>query len=269
MSDTAKARARISPLRPAQDGARLRRWLPYSRPDAPNAKLRFLCFAHAGGSALVFHKWPAAFPEGVQVCPVQLPGRERRLNEPLIKRIPELVEELWHALLPVLDRPVALLGHSLGARIAFEFARRLESQAGAPAIRHLFVSGCRAPHLPLHDPMYDLPHDEFLRRLKGYGGTPKELLADPEFMEFLLPRLRADFELNDTYTFAPGTPLACPITAWGGDVDVDVPVDSIEAWREHTRGPFRSQVLPGAHFAIYERENEIFAQIIQELAPFL
>ena len=125
----------------------LQRWLPYCRPGATQARLRLLCFAHAGGSALVFHKWPDKLPWYVQVCAVQLPGRERRLSEPFITRMSELIHQLSDALLPWIDRPVALLGHSLGAKVAFEFVRRIRERANAPEIVHLFVSGCAAPHL--------------------------------------------------------------------------------------------------------------------------
>jgi medium-chain acyl-[acyl-carrier-protein] hydrolase len=192
------------------------------------------------------------------------------LNEPFIKRVPELIDELSGALLPYLDRPVALLGHSLGARIAFEFARRIKARAEGRQIVHLFVSGCLAPHLPMsNDPIHALPDEQFLQKVREYEGTPEELLSDTEFMQLFLPRLRADFELHETYTFEPQEVLQCPITAWVGHADVRVPADSLEAWKQHTRGRFRSQMLQGGHFAFYERESEVLPQISGELAMFL
>ncbi len=253
---------------PVNDRIALQRWLPYCRLDAGRPRVRLLCFAHAGGSAFVFQKWPEKLPWTVQVCAVQLPGREQRLNEPFVKHMPKLIEELSHALLSWMDRPVALLGHSLGAKIAFEFARCIRSQVGAPEIVHLFVSGSRAPHLrPSAElPIYNLPEEQFVQRLRQFGGTPQDVLADSEIMQFLAPRLRSDFELDNTYTFEPRHPLACPITAWAGDSDGLVPAASLQDWGQHTTGVFQAHILKGAHFSFYERECEIIPRIRQALS---
>jgi surfactin synthase thioesterase subunit len=251
------------------NGAALQRCLPYCRLDSGLPKVRLLCFAHAGGSALVFHKWPEKFPSMVQVCAVQLPGRERRLNEPFITRMPELMDEISRALLPWLDRPVALLGHSLGAKIAFEFARRVRAHPGAPEIAHLFVSGSRAPHMRSQEmPIYNLPDGKFLERLRSFGGTPQEILSDPDVMQFLVPRLRSDFELDDNYTFEPGERLRCPITAWAGDSDDLAPASVVESWAEHTTGTFHCRILKGSHFAFYKWESEVIMRVRQALSTY-
>lgn len=243
----------------------LRRWLPYCRVIATQPRVRLLCFSHAGGTALAFYKWPDKFPWNVQVCAVQYPGRERH-GGPFIKRIPDLMNEMADALLPWLQGPVALLGHSLGAKIAFEFARRFRARRSTGEIVHLFVSGCPAPHLrSSSDPIYMLPDARFMERLANFGGTPREVLSSPEMMQYLMPRLRADFELDDTYTLEPEEPLACPITAWAGDLDDLVSPGKVEAWRDHTRGGFKSRILKGGHFAFYEKEAEVLSQVRMEL----
>lgn len=245
----------------------LQRWLPYCRPETGQPGVRLLCFSHAGGSALAFRTWPEKFPWNIQVCAVQLPGRENRLREPYFRRIPELMERLSEEVLHGMDGPVALLGHSMGAKIAFESARRLRSRYGPQKVVHLFVSGCSAPHLSSgRDPIYTLPDDKFLERLADFGGTPQDVLANREIMQFLAPRLRADFELDDTYPFVPDTPLECPITAWTGDADDMVPQEAMEAWREHTQSAFSGQVLQGGHFAFYEQENTVLAQVRRALS---
>jgi len=83
-----------------------------------------------------------------------------------------------------------------------------------------------------------------------------------------VPRLRADFELDGTYGFTPGQSLSCPLTAWAGDADGVVSADSLEAWGEYTTGPFRSQIVKGSHFALYEREAEAILQIRKALSAF-
>jgi surfactin synthase thioesterase subunit len=249
------------------DATALQKWLPYSRLDLLRPKVRLLCFAHAGGSALVFRTWREKLPWTIQTCAVQLPGRERRLNEPFITRMPRLIDELSRALAPLLEGRILLVGHSLGAKIAFEFARRLRSQFANAEVAHLFVSGSQAPHLRSREtPIYNLPEQRFLERLRQFGGTPKEVLANAEVMSLLVPRLRADFELDDTYTYEPAEPLHCPITIWGGESDELVPRASLEGWQEHTTAGFQVRVLQGSHFAFYEQEAEIIAAIRQRLA---
>jgi len=245
----------------------VQRWLPYCRLETGKPSVRLLCFAHAGGSALAFRTWPEKFPWNIQVCAVQLPGREGRLREPFLRRVSEVIDRLSEELLPAIEGPVALLGHSLGARIAFESARRLCSRYGAQKVVHLFVSGCSAPHLHSgRDPIYNLPDGKFMERLADFGGTPQDVLANREIMQFLTPRLRADFELDDTYTFEQDLPLQCPISAWTSDADDLVSPESMQAWREHTQGPFSGQVMQGGHFAFYEQENMVLAQIRRALS---
>lgn len=249
------------------DQTTLQKWLPYSRLDLARPKVRLLCFAHAGGSALVFRTWQEKLPWTIQTCGVQLPGRECRLSEPFITRMPQLIDELSVALAPLLNGRIALIGHSLGAKIAFEFARRIRSEFTNAELVHLFVSGSQAPHLRSREaPIYDLPAQKFVERLRQFGGTPSEVLGNIEAMSLLLPRLRCDFELDDTYTFEQAEPLHCPITVWGGESDDLVPQASLHAWAEHTTGSFRACVLQGAHFAFYEEEPEIITAIRQGLA---
>ena len=247
----------------------LQRWLPHCRLNAGQPKVRLFCFPHAGGTARVFDKWPGRLPWTVQMCAVQLPGREMRLNEPAVTRMTQLVDELSKALLPWIDRPVALFGHSLGAKIAFEFARRIQAAPGEIEIAHLFVSGANAPHLCSAEvSVYDLPDDEFVQRLRHFRGTPREVLEDPSLMRFLAPRLRSDFELDGTYRFEPGEKLSCPVTAWAGETDDLAPPTSVKEWGGYTTGPFQFRALKGAHFALYEREAEVLPEIRRALSAY-
>lgn len=176
-------------------------WLTCSSPNH-QAILRLLCFPYAGGGANIFRTWQDNLPTTVEVCPVQLPGRERRLLEPPFTDLRFLVEAAARALLLYLDRPFAFFGHSMGATISFELARHLRQEKNVKPV-HLFVSGRRAPQLPeRHASTYDLPGAEFLEELRRLKGTPKEVLEHPELMELMLPLLRADFELIQTYQYS-------------------------------------------------------------------
>ncbi len=176
-------------------------WLRSPKPN-PQASLRLFCFPYVGGGALIFRTWPNSLPATAEVCPVELPGRGTRLKETPFTRLLPLVQALAQALLPHLDKPFAFFGHSMGALISFELTRQLRRLYGLVPL-HLFVSAHRAPQLPDPDPpIHTLPEAEFMEELRCLNGTPKEVLEQPELMELMLPILRADFALCETYIYA-------------------------------------------------------------------
>lgn len=223
------------------------RWLPGFKPN-PRAALRLFCFPYAGGAANIFHSWASALPSSVEVCPVQLPGRGNRLLEPAFTGLEPLVETAARELLPFFDKPFAFFGHSMGAIISFELAQRLRLEHRSEPV-HLFVSGRRAPQVPeAETPTYNLPEKDFLDELRRLKGTPPEVFEHEELMQLMLPLLRADFELIQTYKYSTRPPLDRPINAFGGLEDTEVSHESIEAWREMTTGAFKLRMLPGDHF---------------------
>jgi medium-chain acyl-[acyl-carrier-protein] hydrolase len=227
------------------------RWIPLRKPD-PKTQLRLFCFPYAGAGALIFRKWSDALPRDIEVCPIQLPGRGTRLIEPPFTRLPCLVEALARALDPLLDKPFAFFGHSLGALIAFELARQIRRQYGVHPVR-LFASAGRAPQIPHRAaPINTLPDGEFLAELRRLNGTPRELLDHEELMEVMLPILRADFALYETYLYSSEPPLNCPISAFGGLQDRRVSASDLEAWRSQTSAPFSLRMFPGDHFFLKE-----------------
>lgn len=230
----------------------LQTWLPY-RKARSNPEFRLFCFPHAGGAASVFRNWPDLLPPHIEVCAVQLPGREARLMEPAFTRMSALTAELTTILHPLLDRPFALFGYSLGAAIACETARAIARTHNLQPT-HLYVCARRAPHLRSHcEPIHTLPEPAFKDKLRQLGGTPEEALNHPELLELILPLLRADFELNDTYLAQPAQELlACPIRAYGGVKDTEVSAEDLEAWKYTTTGPFHLKMFPGGHFFLKE-----------------
>lgn len=220
-----------------------------------DASVRLFCFPHIGGGASAFRHWPAAVPPYVDVCSVQLPGRESRLGEEPIRRMEDLVVALHAGLRDALDLPFAFFGHSLGALVAFELARRLRETASAMPV-HLFVSAHRAPQLPLEVPLgAGSGGDDLVGRLKRVGGTSSEVLANPELLELVMPALRADSELWKAYVYRPQDPLETPISTFGGVADVWVRRAQLERWREQTTVAFKLRLLPGGHFFLRERRG--------------
>jgi len=159
-----------------------------------------------------------------------------------------LIEALAQGLAPLLDKPFAFFGHSLGALVSFELARQIRGQYGTHPVR-LFVSGGRAPQIPHRAaPIHTLPDKEFLLELRRLNGTPSELLNHEELMEIMVPLLRADFALYETYQYSTDAPLSCPISAFGGLQDHRVNDHDLEAWRAQTSSAFALRMFPGDHF---------------------
>jgi surfactin synthase thioesterase subunit len=244
-------------------------WLGPSTGDS-GAPVKLFCFAHAGGGGGFFQPWRSVLVPDVEVCPVILPGREARVRETPYARIEDVLDPLCEALLPYTDGPYALFGHSMGAVLAYEVARRLSaSTGGAPAC--LFVSGRRAPHLPARrEPLHKLPEEDFVEAMTRLNGTPEEVLRQGDLIKLFLPSLRADFELNEVYEQLPGAVLACPVSALTGDADPEVDLDEMAAWRETTEGGFTLRVFRGDHFYLKGAPDEVLAAIrvdIRRLCP--
>lgn len=222
-------------------------WLIRPRPN-PAAALRLFCLAHAGGGANVFRHWPNGLPAAIEVCAVQLPGRETRFNETAFTHFQPLIEAMANAVAVAIDRPYALFGHSLGSLLAFELVRQLR-RMGLPEPVCLIVSGHAAPHLPRRmRAIHNLPHDEFLAELRARRGTPAIILDHAELMKLIAPMLRADFAVYESYRFQQEPVLHCDLTALGGEQDDTVTPEGLAAWQAFTSGRFQSFMLPGDHF---------------------
>jgi len=218
---------------------------------------------------MIYREWSRALPKEVAVIPVELPGRGKRMKEPPMRSVPELIDTLAVAISPLLDRDYAFFGHSMGALISFELARALRRR-GLRQPKRIFAAGRHAPHLPeTRADTYKLPRAEFIDEIAKLNGTPKEVLDHPELMELLLPLLRADFELLATYEFKREKPLECPITVYGGLDDVDTSRDALLPWREHTSSRCDLHMFPGDHFFLRSAEREVLAQLRQHLLEML
>lgn len=229
--------------------------------QAADAGIRLFCFPHAGGGPSFFRAWRQALAPDIDVRPVLLPGRESRLRELPYRRVEQLIDPLCSALLPYLDRPYALFGHSMGSIVAYEAARRLARRTGRVPFR-LLVSGRRAPELPSRRRSFSaLPEKDFLTALATLNGTPPEVLGQPQLVQLLLPALRADFELNETYQPLPGPMLDCPLTACMGLDDPEVDPVELLAWRAVTTADFTLRIFGGDHFYLRDGRPDVLSAL--------
>ena len=243
-------------------------WLAYHR-LFPESRARLFWLPYAGGGASAYRSWQGIKPDDVEFCPVQPSGRENRLRETAISSIERLIEGIDAALAPMLDRPFALFGYSMGATVAFEWAHRLRMERGMEP-QLLIVAARAAPQLPPTWPrMYDLPDDEFKQSLGDLSGTPEGVLENEELIELLLPLLRADFEIHDTYRPPTRPPLTCTIIAFRGRDDDAVPEESLRFWIAVSDGPFDLHLLPGDHFGLLESRSlpERIAAMLEGVLP--
>jgi Predicted thioesterase involved in non-ribosomal peptide biosynthesis len=239
-------------------------WLAYRHPNL-QAQIRLFCFPYAGGGASIFGNWFNFLPAQVEVCPIQLPGRENRINEPPIKRLSALVDELIEILLPLIDLPFAFFGHSMGALISFELTRLLR-QSNLPLPSQLFISGFGAPHMPDPEPpIHHLPLQEFVAAIRRHNGTPEEVWQHEELVRIVLPYLRADFEICETYVYQPDILLPIPITVYGGRQDPGIKPERLRAWSEQTTKNCIVHMFLGDHFFLYSCREQLMMTLSQEL----
>lgn len=235
----------------------------YSR---PGAQLRLFCLPHAGGDTWMFGDWHLALPTNIEVCPVRLPGRGSRMSDPPFTDLDALAAALAAGLADLFDRPFAIFGHSMGALIGMALARRLRQERGLhPAL--LCVAACRAPHLARLEPaISQLPPYTMLQELQQRFGRGDDLANNEDLMRLVLPTLRADLAICESFDAGADAPLDCPIVAYGGSADAMVGLQALDDWEPYTTGPFRRHVLEGDHFFPIEAKAELLPVLSNDLA---
>ncbi|WP_284748069.1 thioesterase II family protein [Amycolatopsis sp. RTGN1] len=230
---------------------------------SPEAKARLVCLPHAGGSAPFYFPVAKALAPDVEVLAVQYPGRQDRRHEPFLTSIDAMAERVAELLLKHTDRPLALFGHSMGAMVAYETARRLE-RAGAE-IAALFVSGRRAPSRTRDESVHTRTDDGVIAELRRLSGTEADLLGDDDVVRMILPVVRNDYRAVETYRYTPGEPLTAPIVAFTGSDDPMATVDEVASWADHTAGGFDLVELAGGHFFLTRHQDVILRRLAGEL----
>lgn len=228
-------------------------------PDS-EAKIRLFCFPFAGGGAQYYYPWKRLIGSDVDLCPVLLPGRERLIRSRAYCDMNELVPDLIERLSPAMEIPFAFFGHSMGALIGYNVAKQLR-EYDLPQPLHFFISAMYAPkHLPTSPVIHNLPEEEFISALKTFDGTPENVLNSAELMQAMLPYLRADFQMIETYRYISpgklpsGEKLSIPFSLYGGAEDTITKRD-LSLWKAETCSSCQLKIFPGGHFYISDPVN--------------
>ncbi|MBH8561678.1 thioesterase [Nostoc sp. CENA67] len=239
-------------------------WVTCPEPN-PEASLRLFCLPYAGGSSLIYRTWSANLPSTVEVCPIELPGRGKQMRLPALTRLEALVAAIAPMLLPYLDKPFVFFGHSMGALVSFELTHLLRREYNLHPL-HLFLSARRPPQIPAtKPPIHNLPEPAFKEELRRLNGTPPQVLENSELMQLLMPIVRADFAVLETYVYAPQPRLDCSITVFGGLQDKEVSFEQLQGWREQTNATFSIKMFDGDHFFVQSARSLLLESLSQEL----
>lgn len=236
----------------------------------PNARVRLICFPHAGAGSTTYRRWTAVLPDSIDIIAMRLPGREDRINEPCMDRIEDVLPAFADALNAWNDKPMAFFGHSMGAVLAFELCRHLRRQQ-RPLPFHLFVSGYQAPQLQIRsEPIHGLSDADFLKALQEqFQGIPPQLLQMPEILEVFTPILRADITLLERYRCSQEPPLPCPLTAMGGEQDPWTTTTYLQPWGALASGRFAMRIYPGDHFYLSPPTEAIAKDMVADIEASL
>ncbi|EST38543.1 hypothetical protein N566_06845 [Streptomycetaceae bacterium MP113-05] len=216
--------------------------------------VRLVCFPHAGGSASFFRSWSRHLPPTVELLSVQYPGRESRFSETLIPSMAPLSSAVAQQLLTLAPVRTVLFGHSMGAAVAYETLLRLED-AGAAHFTRLCVSGRSLTGAPGKAVRTD---EEVIEAVRSLGGTNGLVFDDPDLRDMLLPIIRNDYQLIDTYRRSEDAPiLRAGIIAMTGDKDPQVAPREAEEWSTTTIGSFSLSVFDGDHFYLVSAAERV------------
>lgn len=221
------------------------------------ARVTLYCLPFAGGNALSYRALTPYIADNIKLKTLELPGRNKKIREPLATSIDGLVDTLFQEIKAELTSTYALFGHSMGALLVYLLAQRIEAEGLLPPL-HLFCSGRRAPSVHTeNEPRHLLPKQEFLAHLDELGGIPNEVQQHEELMDFFEPIIRADFQMNDTYQYQPAPPLKQAMTVLYGVQDKETPLFQVLPWQQETTLPVTINAYPGGHFFIFDHMPQL------------
>lgn len=240
------------------------KWIQYQR-LSNHPSMRIFCFPYAGGSALFYARWFRHLDENAEVFPVQLPGRESRINEPLLRVMSVAIDSIVEEITPYLTEHMAFVGHSMGSMLVYEVVKSL-AEKHLPLPEHVFLCGAVPPDLiGESEKIHMLSDEQFCEKLKGYESITSELMRYPEFFKFFLPVIKADFELIETYRPGAIWKMPCDVTICSGTEDPYVPAEYLAEWERYCVNPPEIVTYSGNHFFLKEHTAEICGLITERM----
>lgn len=236
---------------PVESGLWLRKYH-----DAPDAGARLVCFPHAGGSASYYFPVSAALSPEFDVLALQYPGRQDRRGDPFVDTIDALADQLYAAIAPAMDGPVAFFGHSMGAVLAYEVTRRFEERDGTGPVV-VFASGRRAPSRQRDENVHLRDDAGIIKEMRNLGGTDSRVLADPELLEMVLPAIRNDYRAVERYSRGTDARISAPVVVMTADDDPRTTVEEAAAWEDHTTGGTTLHTFDGGHFYLEQHAARV------------
>ncbi|WHY56139.1 thioesterase II family protein [Peribacillus simplex] len=234
-----------------------------------NKSLNLLCLPYAGGSENIYTKWKNEVIGGVNIVPIELSGRGKRMQDPLYNNLNEALEDIYlKSYESVAESPFAIVGHSMGSILAYELAKKLiEEDNKVPEF--LIFSGKNPPHAKLGTNIHTLPNDEMLQELQKLGGIKPEFSKYQELLSLFLPIIRSDFKLVETYEHVPGTPFANDIYIMYGSKDMITSGSSLMEWDNHTSSSCFYKEIEGDHFFIDSNSKDVIDYVNDVCTKYL
>jgi medium-chain acyl-[acyl-carrier-protein] hydrolase len=231
----------------------------------PNNKIRLFIFPFAGGRASVFKNWGNYLSREIEICCLQLPGREERYREEPYVHINDCLQELSENYQKFIELPYVFFGHSLGSLFCYEVSRYFKSM-NVPLPLHVFLSGARPPgKVTIEKSVSRLNDDELVNELKKYNGIPDNILNEKDYIKLFLPVIRADLSIMESYDYKNNYRFSMPITVFGGESDLAVEYKELKRWNNFTQAYCRIFILPGDHFFIFSEKMSVLSEINREL----
>ncbi|MDH5231846.1 MAG: thioesterase domain-containing protein [Gammaproteobacteria bacterium] len=235
----------------------------------PSAQIRLLCFPYAGSSSSIFDSWRDQIDSHIELLAYELPGRGSRFCEPAFYSLEHILEELTFEVEKYLDKPIALFGHSNGSLIAYELAYILQTRFNK-VCDHVFLSARKSAsiaHKGKH--LHSLNDESLISELRTLGGTPEEVLNNADLLSIILPIIRADFSISETYCFKNRLELHSNYSLFRGSEDHHVNIEQLIRWRELFSGFGQEYVFPGDHFFIHSHQHQLVNKINESLTTMV
>ncbi|MBE5096681.1 thioesterase [Bacillus thuringiensis] len=224
------------------------------------------CLPYAGGSESIYANWKKYLDPSIELHAIKLSGRGKRFNESLYSSLDKAIEDIYSQIKPYLHKPFIFFGHSMGSLLAYELAYKVKQLNGVNPF-HMFLSGGKTPqgYANENKKIHLFPNEEFKNEIKQMGGTPQEILDNPELLDIFIPILKSDFKIIENYIFSSDNfKFDCNITVLHGRKD-DISEEEILRWKLYTKKNCNIVPFEGGHFFINECTESIVKLINQEI----